>query len=283
MALEAKHAARIHLPEEALEDYAFGRLARAELANFEGHLLACEHCQKRLDAEDNFAETMLLLAAMERTATVKTFPASPISPSAPESSSISRALCASLVLTWIPRAWNASLRELQSWNCRVFKRWNAPAWGVGLVAILAVACGIAAWRLPVIWTSAQVTEWTSAQIAKRASTQIADRNSVQMADAVSLKTLRGGSTDGVAEARPNRPLDLSIDFREGASSPAETGPYRLGVFDAAGNQVWTGTAISSVSGKIAARVEKRLAAGVYWVRLYAHSGKLLREFGLRLE
>jgi hypothetical protein len=274
MALEAKHAVRIHLPEEALEDYAFGRLARTELANFEGHLLACEHCQERLDAEDNFAEAMLMLVAMERTATVKAFPASPISPSDPASSSAGRTLCASLGLTWIARAWNSPLREFQSWNRRVFKRWHAPVWGVGLVGILAVACGIAAWRLPVIWTSAQVTEWTSAQIA--------DRNSVPMADAVTLKTLRGGSTDGVADARPNRPLDLSIDFREMASSPAETGPYRLEVVDAAGNQVWTGTAISSVSRKIAARVEKRLAAGVYWVRLYAHSGKLLREFGLHL-
>jgi hypothetical protein len=59
------------------------------------------------------------------------------------------------------------------------------------------------------------------------------------------------------------------------------GPYRLEIVDAAGGLQWTGTA-QPVSGKLTARVEKRLGVGVYWVRLYAPSGKLLREFGLHL-
>ena len=248
MALEARRAAHIHLPEDSLEDYAFGRLPHAELADFEEHILVCEHCQERLSAEDNFAEDILTLTRMEPTAAVRAFPAS--------SAQNGRAPRASLGLTAISPV--SLFRGFPNWNRRVSKFWRAPAWAAGLVGLLAVGFGILSWRPPVMPTSEQ------------------------MANAVTLKTLRGGSSDGMADARPNRPLNLSIDSREMATSTAELGPYRLEVVDAAGNRAWTGTAVSSVSGKIVARVEKRLAAGVYWVRLYAHSGKLLREYGLRL-
>lgn len=264
MALEAKRAACIHLSEEALEDYAFGRFPHAKLANFEEHLLACSHCQERLDSEDNFAEAVWRLRRIERTETVKVPPASPVPPSGAASSPPGRPHRVWLGLQSISPAWNFRIRALLSSNRGVLKYLRAPAWGAGIAGILAVGLGIAAWRLPALWTS--VTERTSAQ----------------MAEVVPLKTLRGGGADGMAEGRPNRPLLLAIDFREGASSTAEAGPYRLEVVDAAGNQAWNGPATSSVAGQITARVEKRLSAGVYWVRLYAHSGQLLREFGMHL-
>lgn len=49
-----------------------------------------------------------------------------------------------------------------------------------------------------------------------------------------------------------------------------------------GGQAWTGAMSPSAAGKITARMDKRLAAGTYWVRLYAPSGKLWREFGLHV-
>ncbi len=265
MALEAKRAAHIHLLQDDLEDYAFGRLPQGELAHFEEHLLTCPHCQRRLDEEDNFAEAMLTLAAMQRTAAVKTLPASPLSAMATASSAAARTRRPSLGLKWISSKWNFPIEEFRNTSRPVLKCLHTPAWGAGLAGIIAIGFGVAGWRLPVIGTSGDPAERASGQI-----------------DVVTLKTLRGASGDSMAEARPNRPLDLSLDFSETPSSAAETGPYRLEVVDAAGNRAWTGAAISSVSGKIAARVEKRLAAGTYWVRLYSRSGKLMREFGLRL-
>ena len=35
--------------------------------------------------------------------------------------------------------------------------------------------------------------------------------------------------------------------------------------------------------RISARIDARLCAGVYWIRLYSSRGELLREFGLRAE
>jgi hypothetical protein len=250
MALEAKRAAHIHLPEEALEDYAFGRLPGAELAVFEEHILVCEDCQERLGAEDDFAEAMFVLTRMERSASVEDF-------SAP-SALIRRALGAWLGRKSISAALLSRTREFLNGNRDGMEFWPALAWGAGIVGILAVGLGVLSWSLLVVPPSAP------------------------MADSVALQTWRGGSGEGMAEARPNRPLNLSIDSRETASSTAELGPYRMEVVDTAGKQIWTGTAISSVSGRIAARMEKGLAVGVYWVRLYAPSGKLLREYGLRL-
>ena len=203
MALEAKRAAHMHLPEESLEGYAFGRLPHEELAHFEEHILVCEHCQERLDAEDNFAEAILALSRTERSAAIQ---------NVPSLARNGRTLRGALSPRSISPALHSGIRELLNLNRGVLKFWHAPAWGAGLVGILAVGFGIHAWRLPVVPTSAQ------------------------MADSVTLKTLRGGSDDGMAEARPNHPLNLSIDSRGTASPAAEVGPYRLEVVDAAGNQ-----------------------------------------------
>lgn len=43
-----------HLPEDWLEEYAFGRLRRAPLARVEEHLLVCEQCRQRLVETEDF-------------------------------------------------------------------------------------------------------------------------------------------------------------------------------------------------------------------------------------
>lgn len=229
MALEAKPAAISHLSEEALENYAFGRLPGAELAAFEEHLLLCGRCQEKLTAEDDFAEAVRAFAATE-----SAFGAS-ADPSHPHEG-----------------ANNHAVRALVAANPG---NWRIPLVSAGAIGALAIGIGVAAWLMPA---------------------------PTQTAELVHLKTLRGGGDESGAEAQPDRPLELAIDLGEIAHAAAEGGPYHLEVVDAAGRPAWTATEISSVSGHMSTRVEKRLATGIYWVRLYAHSGKLLREFSLHV-
>ena len=109
------------------------------------------------------------------------------------------------------------------------------------------------------------------------------RSSIEAADPVTLIALRGG--DGTAQVRALHPLELSIELPSEASGAGGSLPkaesYRLEMVDAAGVLQWAGTA-QPVAEKLTARMGKRLREGAYWVRLYAPSGKLLREFGLRL-
>jgi hypothetical protein len=260
MAVEAKRPVHTHLAEEAVENYAIGRLPKAQLAAFEEHLLLCEHCQEQLDEEDDFAEAMRSRTGMED--------AAPLSPDFPAPSPSPTRRRGSWY--WIP-----AVRDRLARKHLIPREWTTPPWTAAfmLVVILiggiSVGTGIVAWKLPLAWTSAGEAE------------------------AVTLTTLRGGDDDGMAQARALRPLDLAIqvqsevqgeppsDVSTSGSSLRETDPYRLEMVDAAGDLQWTGTT-QPVSGKLAAHVDKRLRAGVYWVRLYAPSGKLLREFGLRL-
>jgi hypothetical protein len=160
----------------------------------------------------------------------------------------------------------------REWRRRLFplrdqmtgRKWLAPA--LGAAFLLAFGVVIPAWKPPLVQTDAL------------------------KAETVTLTTVRGGEGQGMAQAQANRPLDLSIQLQvempadvSAAGGPlARTDSYRLDMVDAAGGLRWTGT-VRPALGKLAARVGKRMGAGVYWVRLYAPSGKLLREFGLRLE
>jgi hypothetical protein len=47
-----------HATEDALEEYALGRLRGAALARLEEHLLVCEECQDRLSQLDTFVQGM---------------------------------------------------------------------------------------------------------------------------------------------------------------------------------------------------------------------------------
>jgi hypothetical protein len=235
MALEATRAAYAHLSEEVLENYAFGRLPQADLANFEEHILICTDCQKRLEIEDDFANIILQLKASE------TVPGDSPAPSSSYDTHASNSPLGAISKVFI--------------DFHVASVFHAASWVTGLAG--AVVLVIAAWSLLLL------------------------RAPSLTAEAVTLKTLRGD--DDVAQAHSNRPLDLSLDLGDLSRSAPDARPYRLEMVDAVGGLLWTKTAVSPDSGKIAARVEIRLNAGVYWVRLYSASGKLLREFGLRLE
>jgi hypothetical protein len=95
---------------------------------------------------------------------------------------------------------------------------------------------------------------------------------------VMLAALRGGEADGMAHAPSGRPLKLAMNGSHLPPSPA----YRLEVVNAAGANIWNGPA-QPMDGMLSSLVEKSPGPGVYWVRLYNSDGRLLREFGLRLE
>ena len=92
--------------------------------------------------------------------------------------------------------------------------------------------------------------------------------------AVLLETTRDSRTQ---TAPVSRPLLLTADLTQLASYPA----YRLEVVDAAGRRV-LGSPPTPGSGKLSLPIPGGLARGAYYVRLYAASGELLREFGLRV-
>ena len=259
MELEARRTIFTHLPEEALEKYAFGRLAVAELASFEMHLLHCEHCQESLDAEDNFVQAMRVLQQMNQAQTNE----------AQTNDWMSARLTLSHVVVEAqnsanPKAVATSPARSALWT-RLLPSITpiagfSPAWGAVLLAVLAV--GMCVWRIPF-------------------GRGFRD-DATAPAQAVTLATLRGGGPDGMAEAQAGRPLDLSINIAAMGSSLSEAGLYRLEAVDASGDPRWTTTVSPSAEGQISVHVNQRLGAGTYWVRLYAPSGKLLREFGLHL-
>ena len=287
MELEAKQSLFIHLTEEAMEEYAFGRLPEGELASFEAHLLHCEHCQERLEAEDNFVEALRVLQRMNESPTrsnpaVRSNPAARPNPAArsnvdtrsnvdarPNADAGSNVVDSPDLSTPIVAAALPAPSGFRAWvlpSATPFtRRGFTPASAAALLAVLFV--GMCAWRMP--------PGRGFADYAK------------EPAQAVTLTTLRGGAADGIAQARAGQPLDLSINISSLSTSRPEAGVYRLEVVDASGDQCWTGSVVPSNAGQIGARIgtrlDKPLGAGIYWVRLYAPSGKLLREFGLHLD
>jgi hypothetical protein len=85
---------------------------------------------------------------------------------------------------------------------------------------------------------------------------------------ITLEAYRTGDASAVPQAPAGRPLDLKIDLKD---LPAASG-YRVEVVDASGRRVWF--------GGTPAHLDKGLARGSYWIRLYTDTGELLREFGL---
>lgn len=86
----------------------------------------------------------------------------------------------------------------------------------------------------------------------------------------------------MTRAGAGRSLDLSIDLQTIAEPSAASGDYRLELVNTAGTPLWA-SAAPVTAGKLGARMDQHLSAGMYWVRLYGPTGKLLREFGLRVE
>lgn len=83
-----------------------------------------------------------------------------------------------------------------------------------------------------------------------------------------LTAMRGGMPSTV----PAREFDLTL-----ADGPLDGGPFRVEVVNAMGATMWSGLA-----GDNHFKVRQRLGPGDYFVRLYAVSGKMLREYGFRI-
>ncbi len=97
---------------------------------------------------------------------------------------------------------------------------------------------------------------------------------------VELVALRGGEGPAMARARSGAAIGIMIDTTDLDDRHA----LRVAVVDASGKPVWAGDAREPNAGtRISARIDTRLRAGVYWIRLYSSRGELLREFGLRVE
>jgi hypothetical protein len=97
---------------------------------------------------------------------------------------------------------------------------------------------------------------------------------------VELVALRGGEAPATARARAGAPIAIAID----TTDLDDRRHLHIQVVDQVGKPVWSGDAVESAAGNtISARIEARLTAGVYWIRLYSASGEVLREFGLRAE
>jgi hypothetical protein len=95
---------------------------------------------------------------------------------------------------------------------------------------------------------------------------------------VALAAFRGGEQGAFSEGPARRRLALSIDA---ADLPAAES-YRAEVVNASGRPAWSGPATLS-GASLSFAIGRGFEPGVYWVRLYTAQGRLLREFGLRLQ
>jgi hypothetical protein len=102
-----------------------------------------------------------------------------------------------------------------------------------------------------------------------------NRSTVQPAFAINLVATRGSGIE--AKAPAGRALTLQLDL---AGLPPESS-FRLEVVDALGKRVWQGEVVAQDSKAVAS--VPQMAGGLYFLRVYAPSGKLLREYGLEVE
>jgi hypothetical protein len=106
------------------------------------------------------------------------------------------------------------------------------------------------------------------------------RRATGHASPTELVAFRGGAGPAMAKARAGGPITVMIDTAD-LDNPRH---LRIQVVDANGKQIWTGAAAEPVTGtRISARIDTRLRAGIYWIRLYSPAGGVLREFGLHAE
>jgi hypothetical protein len=135
------------------------------------------------------------------------------------------------------------------------RRWYFPR----LFPTLAAAAGV-------VFVGAVGLEWG----AKRSGIL----HKAEPAFAINLVATRGDGID--AKAPAGRPLTLQLDL---AGLPPELS-FRLEMVDGVGERVWQG-AVSSQGSQAVASVPK-MSSGLYFLRTYAPSGKLLREYGLEI-
>lgn len=75
---------------------------------------------------------------------------------------------------------------------------------------------------------------------------------------------------------PAQELDLTL-----ANAPAGSQVFRVEIVSAAGQIVWSGLAPATAAG-VQVKANQHLPPGDYFVRLYALSGGVLREYGFRI-
>jgi hypothetical protein len=88
-----------------------------------------------------------------------------------------------------------------------------------------------------------------------------------------------GAESQAGKARAGSPLRLRVDTTELGALAA----YRVEVVNSGGETMWNET-VGAAGSLLIAPVNKSLAAGQYWVRIYrVDGGSALREFGLTVE
>jgi hypothetical protein len=137
-------------------------------------------------------------------------------------------------------------------------RWRERFWRPRPTWVAAFAMGVVVLGLGRVWL-------------------IAPRPSIGFA-AVFLYSSRGIEGLAVAKAPAGKPLVFNIDLTELPALPS----YLIEIVNSQGQPVWQVTA-EGHDGKIAPTLKNGLSTGQYYLRLYTTAGKLLREFGLRVE
>lgn len=99
-----------------------------------------------------------------------------------------------------------------------------------------------------------------------------NRNQVATSASLQLTATRGA----MPVSGPARSFDLKL-----SDAPREGGPFRVEVLSSGGETVWANLAESTPSG-VGINVAQQLPPGDYFVRLYAASGTMLREYGFRV-
>lgn len=98
------------------------------------------------------------------------------------------------------------------------------------------------------------------------------RTPVAPAAALQLTAMRGEMPIAI----PAREMDLTL-----MDAPPAGGPFRVEVLDATGRTEWNGTAESGPKS-LEIKVQRQLAPGDYFVRLYDSGSKVLHEYGFRV-
>ena len=150
------------------------------------------------------------------------------------------------------RSVSPKLREARQPFWTSLLRWPRPAW-------------VAAFAMSVV-VLAVVRVWMVAQPSR-----------TEMAS-VTLHSSRGIEGLATTKAPAGRLLSLTVDLTELPAFPS----YRMEIVGATGKPVWDAVAHPE-NGRITEPTTKGLAAGQYYVRLYAPGGTLLREFSLGIE
>ncbi|MSV27411.1 MAG: hypothetical protein EXQ52_01500 [Bryobacterales bacterium] len=130
------------------------------------------------------------------------------------------------------------------------------------------------WRLPV-WAGAAAMV---ALVAVTGTEWSRQRGTPREPVVVVLEASRGADAISPARAAAGSPLVLSFELSE---LPSYTS-YQLEIVDSTGRKVW-GSSAEARNGKLLQNVDRVPGKGNYFVRLYAPTRELLREYGLRAE